>query len=524
MLQLDLTQELYSVSHIRAIEKAATEEAGISSKVLMQRAAKEALASMSDNFSGVTTITVVVGKGNNGGDGLVFAYLAHKANYQVKVICTHALSELSPLAAKAYKKCEEAKISLFLWSEIKNSEEHLDADVIVDALLGIGLKDAPQGVIKTAINAINEYAQGIVFALDVPSGLDADTGGAPGEAIRADLTCTFIGMKQGLVTGKGLALSGKIEVADLALPPSLFSLHLATAVRADFHHLEFLLAPRELDAHKGDFGHIVIVGGNYGMAGAVRLAGEAALRAGAGLVSVITRPEHVAAVVGNCPELMCYGVDDPKEHTHLLKCANVIAIGPGLNEDEWSKKLLQWVLESKKPLVIDAGALNILAQNTISKKPTTRDPKWILTPHPGEAARLLKTTTAAIQANRYQAAKDLQTHWQSLIVLKGAGTLIQSPHRIPAVCPYGNPGMAVPGMGDLLTGIIAALWGQGLPAHLAAELGVVAHALAGDLAVKSGERGMRSSDLFPYLREILNSFSKSHGSACEDELCDHEHA
>lgn len=260
------------------------------------------------------------------------------------------------------------------------------------------------------------------------------------------------------------------------------------------------LQPRERDAHKGDFGHVLIVGGDYGMGGACRLAGEAALRSGAGLVSIATRPEHAFAIMGNCPELMCHGVQKPADLDPLLARATVVAVGSGLGQHAWGAALWEHVLASDLPLVVDADALNLLA-----KKPITRE-NWILTPHPGEAARLLQTKSADIEIDRLQAVQALQKKYDGIMVLKGADTLVMSAMNIPDLCTAGNPGMATAGTGDVLTGVIAALVAQGLSLLDAARLGVVAHATAGDEAVEwgGGERGILASDLFEGIRVCLN--------------------
>lgn len=260
------------------------------------------------------------------------------------------------------------------------------------------------------------------------------------------------------------------------------------------------LVPRSRTARKGDFGHVLVVGGDDGFGGSVRLAGEAALRSGAGLVSIATRPEHAYAITGNCPELMCRGVRIPEDLDALIAAATVIVVGPGLGQGDWGKLLWLRCLQAKQPLVVDADALNLLAHD-----PIKRD-NWILTPHPGEAGRLLKKTISEIQQDRLFSIQSLQQQYQGISILKGAGTLILGEKGSPVICMAGNPGMSVAGMGDVLSGIIAALIAQGLRLQEAAELAVVVHAVAGDkAALQSGERGMKASDLFPYIREILNA-------------------
>ncbi len=259
------------------------------------------------------------------------------------------------------------------------------------------------------------------------------------------------------------------------------------------------LKPRQQDSFKGSFGHVLVVGGDYGFSGAVRLAAEAALRVGAGLVSVATRSEHASSLNLMRSEMMCHGITHAKDLAPLLIKATVVVLGPGLGQSNWAKKILACVLKSKKLLIMDADALNLLAKKHINYV------NWVLTPHPGEAARLLNTTTEAIQNDRLAAVLALQKKYGGVSVLKGSGTLIVAEDGKPALCGAGNPGMATAGMGDVLSGVIGGLVAQGISLFIAAKLGVLVHAEAGDLAKKEGERGMIASDLFPYLRRLVNS-------------------
>jgi len=239
------------------------------------------------------------------------------------------------------------------------------------------------------------------------------------------------------------------------------------------------------------------------MPGAVRLAGEAALRAGAGLVTVATLPDHLPVVLAGRPELICRGVRKDKELQPLLERADIIALGPGLAQDDWSQQMFRAALASGRPLVLDADALNLLAG-----KPVRRD-DWVLTPHPGEAARLLGTSPAIVQNDRLSAVQRLAESYGGVAVLKGAGSLVARAGQLPWVCDQGNPGMASPGMGDVLTGIIAGLAAQCRDLDIAARLGVLAHAAAGDLAARDGERGLVAGDLMGPLRKWLNGLDQA---------------
>ncbi len=256
-----------------------------------------------------------------------------------------------------------------------------------------------------------------------------------------------------------------------------------------------VLPVRPKNSHKGDFGHVLIIGGDHGMLGAVRLCGEAALRSGAGLVSVVTRKEHSALLSATCPELMAHGCENETDLAPLLEKITVIAIGPGLGRGEWGKVLLQVVCTSAKPVVIDADGLNLLAEQSL-----TCPASCLLTPHPKEAARLLKTTTDKIQRDRVFAVSELAKQFKATVVLKGCGSLVASnENSVVSMCPFGTPAMATAGMGDVLTGVIAAMLAQKLSPRLAAEAGVVAHALAGERAAKGRQRGLLARDV---IREL----------------------
>lgn len=264
--------------------------------------------------------------------------------------------------------------------------------------------------------------------------------------------------------------------------------------------LQFMdyLAPRARTAHKGDFGHVLVVGGDLGYAGAARLAAEAALRVGAGLVSIATRPEHAITLNLTRPEIMCHGVNTPAELAVLLEKADVLIVGPGLGQSTWSQVCFAPILALDKPIILDADGLNWLAKAPVKKS------NWILTPHPGEAGRLLKQITATIQQERGAALKLLQQTYGGVVVLKGAGSLVLGPDGEPAICLAGNPGMATAGMGDILSGVIGGLVAQKIPLLDAAKLGVLLHAMAGDAAAKTGERGIIASDLLPHLYKLVN--------------------
>ncbi|MBD8880461.1 NAD(P)H-hydrate dehydratase [Rhodanobacter sp. 7MK24] len=483
------SHQLYTVAQVRELDRRAIEELGVPGFELMRRAAWAALSSLRRHWPQARRIAVYCGPGNNGGDGFLLAVLAREAGLQVDVF---ALNEASAGdAATARQAWKDAGGAVRLWH---SGDALPTVDVHVDALYGTGLRRAPETSVAALIEAIN--ASGTpVLALDVPSGLDADTGRTPGTAVRAERTVSFIAAKRGLHTGRAANVVGSLELDALGLPESLWR-----DVSPDARLLmPAHLPPRLRDANKGTNGHVLAIGGEHGMAGAIRLSGEAALRTGAGLASVATRTEHLLALNAARPELMAHGVDGPQALEPLLARANVLAVGPGLGQGAWSHALWLTALDSGKPLVLDADGLNLLA-----REPRRFTQQAVLTPHPGEAARLLGGTVAEVEADRFAAARALAHRFQAVVVLKGSGSLIANPDGRLNVCPWGNPGMAAGGMGDLLTGIVAALLAQGCDAWQAASLGVGLHARAGDCAARQGERGLLATDLLAPLRALCN--------------------
>lgn len=485
----NLPIKLYRAAQVRELDRIAIHERGIPGFELMSRAGDEVFQCLKKQWPDARSVAVFCGSGNNAGDGYIIAGLALKAGLEV---CVYAVSEpgkLSGDASSAYQKYSEAHGTVMPFK----AGQVINADVLVDALLGTGLNRPVIGLYAEAIQVINAHPSPVI-AVDIPSGLNADTGNVMGCAVKAACTVTFIGLKQGLFTGQAAEHCGKICYAQLGVPEDVFSGLKATATRV----VRTPLPRRDRCAHKGSCGHVLIVGGELGYSGAARMAGEAALRVGAGLVSIATRPEHSGLMNLGRPELMCHGVEAAGQLAVLLAKADVVVVGPGLGQSAWAKALFNAALASGKPMVIDADGLNLLADAPTAKS------NWILTPHPGEAARLLNCSTVDIQQDRFAAASSLQASYGGVVILKGAGTLIASEHQL-AVSNTGNPGMASGGMGDVLAGVIAGLLAQGLSLQDAAQQGVYNHGLAADLAAeKDGERGLLAGDLMPYLRQLVN--------------------
>ncbi len=486
-----LPAELYGARELAEIDRRAGEN-GLSGPLLMQRAGEAAFRAIAARWPTARRWLVYAGGGNNGGDGYVVAAQARAAGLAARVAALKPPRKGSA-AERACEAYRAAGGDVMAWRDADATE----ADLVVDALLGIGLDRAPTGEAAEAIDAVN-HAGAPVAAIDLPSGLLADTGAAPGSAVRAVLTVTFIGLKFGLFTGAGPGLAGRLVFSRLDVPQELEEglRPLARRIRQELVHTA--LPPRRRDAHKGRFGHVLVVGGELGMGGAVRMAGEAALRTGAGLVTAVTRPEHVAPILAGRPEIMVYGVSDGVLPA-AAKRANVVALGPGLGQCEWGRALWSAALACPVPKVLDADGLNLLAA-----APRRRD-DWVLTPHPGEAGRLLQCPPAQIEHDRRAAVRELAERYGGVVILKGAGTLVvSSPEGEIFLCDRGNPGMATGGMGDALTGTVAGLLAQGLDAFTAARVGARVHAAAGDHAAACGERGMLAGDLLLELRRLVN--------------------
>jgi NAD(P)H-hydrate epimerase len=488
---------LYSVSQVRALDAYAIGTLGISGYTLMKRAGEAALRALRSRWPRALRIAVVAGGGNNGGDGYVLARFGQAAGLSMTVLAAVPPERLRGDGAQAAAdfRASGGEIRAFAPAALAQAE------VIVDALLGTGLSRTIGPEVATVIGAINA-AQRPVFALDLPSGLNGDTGAVMGAAVRADSTISFVALKVGLFTGQGPDHAGRVQLDDLeVVPPAADPAFRPVLERLTDAEITRVLPRRARTAHKGDFGRVLIIGGGVGMPGAARLTGEACLRTGAGLVTVACAPQNVAAIASGRPELICLGVESARQLEHALQATDVIGIGPGLGTTPWARELLHATLAAGKPLVLDADALNILADEGI-----TTPAQAVITPHPGEAARLLNTATADVQADRIASLQALLVRHPCIAVLKGAGTLIGGSDRIPAICERGNPGMAAPGMGDVLTGAIAGVLAQCRDPWQAARVGVLVHALAGDdVARERGERGLLALDVAEALSRRINA-------------------
>lgn len=484
---------LYTAAQVRAFDRLAIENYGIAGVELMERAGQAAWSLLRERWPEARRILVLTGAGNNGGDGFVVARLAKAAGHEVRVVQLGARERLrgdALLNAQRWKAAEGA------WDDFDGTLP--PADLVVDAMLGTGLERPVAGPWQRAIDVLNTSGMPSL-AIDIPSGLNADTGCIMGNAVRAAATISFIGLKLGLYTADGPDCAGSIHFDSLGVPAQVYASSVLSARLIDWRKQSAGFGPRRRNAHKGHFGHVLVIGGNHGMGGAARLAAEAALRVGSGLVSLATRTEHVAPVLAARPEIMVRAVEAVDGIDEMLRRANVIAIGPGLGRDAWASALWERALDAGRPLVVDADALHLLGDGNV------RRDDWVLTPHPGEAAALLGVCSADVNADRVAIAQQIQKRFGGSVVLKGAGSVVAGAGAIPpAVCRDGNPGMASGGMGDVLTGVVAGLLAQGGDVRQAAESGVCLHAAAGDAAARAGERGLLAGDLIDRLRELVN--------------------
>jgi ADP-dependent NAD(P)H-hydrate dehydratase / NAD(P)H-hydrate epimerase len=530
----NLPDKLYSVDSVVRLEQVAIHQFGIPAYELMKRAGEAVFNVVASKYSQHKKILVLCGAGNNAGDGYVVASLAKQAGFDVWVI-----SLTDPQTLK-----NEARLAYEDWLTVgENTHADLSlidkSDLIVDALLGTGLTRPVSAEWAELISVVNDSANPVV-SVDIPSGLFANTGVISGsgasDAIRADVTVSFIGLKRGMFTAQAGDVCGEIIFSDLGLPDEVYQ-----QVKCDARLIKqvnrSLLAKRKASSHKGCFGHVLIAGGNEGMPGAVILAARAALRTGAGLVTIITVPQHLAAISAAVPEAMiktCVADLDAGSDTGLQDGCSVevlfkqgfiskvthVAVGMGLGQDDWSLKVLQHCVQLHKPMLIDADGLNVLAKHRSITSMLSSSAAFVITPHPGEAGRLLSSSllsssqtvsTANIQSDRFEAVKKLRALFPDktscTVILKGSGTLIFDGTMIN-VCALGNAAMAAPGMGDVLSGIVIALMAQvgddsEETACDIAELAVCLHASAAGLVAGDKTRGLLASDVIEVLPKVL---------------------
>ena len=484
---------LYNKESSKAIEEIASKEFEFSPIALIRRAAERALITLLDKWPKTKSIAIFCGRGNNGSDGLVLALFAKKIGLSVSVYLVDSDVSKGPEAQMCKEECVKNGLSL---QELNKFEGH--CDLVVDAIFGMGLNRPIEGVYSQAVSIIND-SQKLVFSLDVPSGVDCSSGSIHGEAVRANFTLCFFGLKQGLFTGLGKANAGEVGLDTLGLEDTLKHRVDATARAISYSHLKGIFTPRDIASHKGNFGHLLILGGAPGYSGAALLCSSAAIRAGVGLASLGTHPAHSPFLTSGWPEIMCHGVSRVSDLIPLFKKSSALAIGPGLSTKPWAAQIFETVEELGLPSVYDADALNLLAVTPSYRK------SRVLTPHSGEAARLLDLKVDEVEADRFSAVSKISEKFGGTSLLKGPGTIIKRENEAPYVLLDGNPGLATGGMGDVLTGIIGSFLAQGFTLEESAVIGAAVHSRAGDLvAEKYGEVGIRPSELLDEIRSLIN--------------------
>jgi len=501
---------------MQEIDKQAIKECGISGLQLMENAGYSCVEEIIAEFGLKGHCVVMAGKGNNGGDGYVIARLLFQKGWSVKVIILADREQVSGDAATNLEKLPASVIN-YCTQEGQLSALYMEgifqADILVDALLGTGLRSNINGIYLEAVDLINTSGRPVV-SVDIPSGIHGTTGRMLGDAVKAYLTVTFAFAKLGHVLYPGAEYTGRLVVADIGIPPKI----MAEAPGYDFLNAETirpLLHRRDRQAHKGQFGHCLIIAGSTGKTGAAALSANSAVRAGSGLVTLGAAESIHSIIEVKTTEAMTFPLPDSGSG-HLTNSAfpaierllvgkNAVAIGPGIGLRPGTYALVQNLVETVTlPLVIDADGLNALAEDiTVLKRKKSK--QVILTPHPGEMSRLLGTSIPDVEAIRISVAQEFARTYSVYLVLKGARTIIASPTGTAAINGSGNPGMATGGMGDVLTGIIVSLLGQGYVAWDACRLGVFLHGFAADMiAEEKGENGMNASDVLEKLPYAYN--------------------
>jgi hydroxyethylthiazole kinase-like uncharacterized protein yjeF len=499
-----------TAAEMRRMDALAIERYDVPAAVLMERAGSGAAAALLARFPHARRrgVVVLAGKGNNGGDGFVLARALKRRGVRCEVF----------LAAERREIGEPARAKLLAWQRAGGkthavaatnlgplSRAFTRAGCVVDALFGTGLKGEVRGLAAELITLVN--ASGLpTIALDIPSGLDADCGSPLGVAIEAEMTIAFAALKLGTVLYPGARYAGELVVVDIGIPDEAMATvapQIEVVLAAD---AAALLRPRDPEAHKGNYGHLALIAGSRGKTGAAVLASRAAGRAGAGLVTLGCPASVQPVAAGALLEAMTWPLDDdgdgglafpdPRAYGDLLVGKDAVAIGPGIGVVPQRRALVEWLVTSVQlPLVVDADALNCLAEAPAGAWGAPQRPR-VLTPHPGEMARLVGLTTDTVQSDRLAVTRRLATERQAVVVLKGARTITAEPGGRAWINLSGNPGLASGGSGDALTGIIGSLLAQGHPAAEAARLGVFLHGWAADrVAARRGTVGMLASDV-----------------------------
>lgn len=496
---------VFKADSIKVIEQAAAKAQGFALFELMQRAGRAAFDCLEREWPLAHRIVVVTGSGNNAGDGLIVAGLAHNAGMQVTLVPMKPLDQLSGDAAKAWEELEAKKLPIREPSHALFEQ----ADVIVDALLGTGFKGQLRDHYGQVINLINHSGMP-VLSLDVPSGTYADTGLCAEFCIKADHTVSFIFYKVCQVLNEGLAAQGELHLATLGVSQSQFHQQHPVAWKQSYSDVVDEIPERSATTFKHACGHLLCVGGDFTMGGAMMLATETALRSGAGLATTFLHPDNRSAALGFCPEAMWHGVAFEELSFNSLIDANpqqfnAVVLGPGLGRSEWGREVFAqsfaFAIQQKLPCLIDGDGLYWLQQ--VIEQGNDLPELLIVTPHVGEAARLLSWDTAKVGEDRISAAQAIAERYQCICLLKGAGTILADGQQV-LIAGGAHPAMATAGLGDVLSGLIGSLLVQGMSAWDATRVATSIHFAAGVEAAGDRVRGMLASELIESIHYFVN--------------------
>ncbi|QKG85457.1 NAD(P)H-hydrate dehydratase [Kroppenstedtia pulmonis] len=509
---------LFTAQEMRDLDRYTIMHTGIPGTVLMENAGRGVAHRIQEYVRGRKTAVVLAGSGNNGGDGFVVARYLVNAGWNVFLWRWGSVEQMSEETRTFYQVCENIglkgqKVDLSFPEELTRQLEQ--ADVVVDALLGTGIQGPLRQPMAELIHLINRKSNGFVVAVDLPSGVNTDTGAVETDAVQADLTVALAAPKWCHYLYPGADYCGELVVEEIGIPkPTLGQPTPRTRLNLPAIW-ESNLTPRSRWSHKGHFGHLLVVGGSRGMAGAVALAGSAALRAGAGLVTIavprgqepILATKVTEAMVWGWPDngLSCFTEEFPSDWSRQNRKWKTVVVGPGLGrfqgEQSWLKRIL---LEVTAPIVLDADALNILSHDSSVLK--QRQGLTVLTPHPGEMARLTKQTVQQVEANRFRIAVEWAKTYGVIVVLKGTHTIIAYPDGTQWVNPTGTPALAKGGSGDILAGMLGSFLVQGIPPEQAVPIGVYLHGLAGEKAVSSTEQSVLATEVIASIGPAIHQF------------------
>lgn len=516
--------KILKAEEMRIIDKTAIEEYGIPGIVLMENAGIRTVEVINEILGDIVDkkVVVVAGKGNNGGDGLVIARQLMNGGAKVAVFLMGRADELTPDTRINYEILQKIKGDIYPLHEPEHmgefAEKIREAEIVVDSIYGIGFRGSLSEFEAGVVNIINKREVPVV-AVDIPSGVEADTGRVHNIAVKATHTVTFAAPKLGHILEPGAVFTGQLTVADISIPRFLLKQETLKNNLIMPELIRPYIKRRKRETHKGTYGHVLVVGGSLGMTGAVSMASYAALRAGAGLVTAAVPESLLPVVAASRPEIMTFPLAETGKAAialealpaieNLLGAVSVCAVGCGMSRYTEAKAIMNFILEkSGVPLVIDADGINALAEDLSILE--NRQVPVVLTPHPGEMARLLKKSTKEVQSDRLNIARRFAMEWNVTLVLKGNKTVVATPGGDTYINLTGNPGMATAGSGDVLCGIIAGFIAQGLNPQMAAVAGVYVHGRAGDLASDSkGERGLIALDLVEWLPEVLKEMENS---------------